>query len=177
MQNHERQGNNNNNNIEEFHLPEWETTARHRGEKPAHTDHKPSVIERGFIVLDRVIPRHKTYFGFSRKIICIALLVIFLVLLALILGLAIGLSKKSRYALPQHRFPMTCSLNIHPATIRISLWDRKPTQEISLITVLDLVLVASLLPTPTTLYPSATLPLTPSPKAPTRMQIHFAGIS
>ena len=172
MQNHEHQG-----NVEEFHLPEWETTARHRGEKPAHTDNKPSVMRRGFIVFDRIIPRHKTYFGFSRKIVCIAVLVQFLVILALILGLAIGLSKKSRYASPQHEFRMTCSLNFHPATIRISLWDRKPTQAISLTTVLDLVLAASLLPTPTILYPSATLPLTPSPKAPTPMQIRFAGIS
>ena len=97
MQNHEHQE-----NTEEFHLPEWETTARHRGQKPAHTDHKPSVIERGFIVLDRVIPRHRTYCGFSRKIVCIAVLVVFVVLLALILGLAIGLSKKSRYASPQY---------------------------------------------------------------------------
>ena len=104
MQNHEHQENN-----EEFHLPEWETTARHRGEKPAHTngtDHKPSVIERGFMVLDRVVPRHRTYFGFSRKIICTVATVAFLVLLALILGLAIGLSKRSRYALTQHKFLM-----------------------------------------------------------------------
>ena len=108
MQNHQHQG-----NTEEFHLPEWETTARHRGEKPAHSDHKPSVIDRGFILFDRVIPRRKIYCGFSRKIIWIALSVVSLVLLALILGLAIGLSKKSRYVLPRHEFLMTCSLIKH----------------------------------------------------------------
>lgn len=93
MQNHEPQG-----NIEEFRLPEWETTARHRGEKHAKTDQKPSVRERAFVFFGRIIPGHRTYFGFSRKVICIALLIVFLVILALILGLAIGLSKKSRYA-------------------------------------------------------------------------------
>ena len=93
MQSHGPQG-----NVEEFHLPEWETTDRHRGEKPAHTDHKPGVRERAFIVLNRFMPGHRKYFGLSRKIACIAILVLFLVLLALILGLAIGLSRKSRYA-------------------------------------------------------------------------------
>lgn len=106
MQNHQRQGND---DIEDFHLPEWETTPRHRGEKPAHTDHKPSLIERGFIILDRVIPRHRTYCGIKRKILCIAASVVFLVLLALILGLAIGLTKKSGYASPKLEFQMTCS--------------------------------------------------------------------
>ena len=164
-------------NIEEFHLPEWETTARHRGQKHAHTDHKPSVIDRALIIIHRVTPRHRTYFGFTRKILCIAASVVFVVLLALILGLAIGLSKKSRYASPQHGFLMNCYLNFYSASIRTSLWDRKPTLAISLTTVLDSVLAASLLPTPTTLYPSAILPLTLSPKAPTRMQIRFAAIS
>ena len=103
--NHNHQG-----HIEDFHLPEWETTARHRGKRPARTDHKSSVIERGLILFDRVIPRHRTYFGFSRKIVCLAaIVVVFLVFLALILGLAIGLSKKSRYASPQPEFHMTCS--------------------------------------------------------------------
>ena len=98
-QNQQRQG-----NVEDFHLPEWETTARHRGVKPAHTDHKPSVIERGFIILDRVIPRHRTYCGVSRRIVCLAASVVFLVILALILGLAIGLSKNSRYASLEYPF-------------------------------------------------------------------------
>lgn len=84
-------------NIEEFRLPEWETTARHRGEKHAETDQKPSVRERAFVFFDRIIPGHRKYFGFSRRFICIALAIAFLVILALILGLAIGLSKRSRY--------------------------------------------------------------------------------
>lgn len=93
MQNREPQA-----NAEEFHLPEWETTARHRGDKHAKTNQMSSLRERAFILIDRIVPGHRKYFGFSRKIICIALSIIVLVILALILGLAIGLSKKSKYA-------------------------------------------------------------------------------
>ena len=85
-------------NVQEFHLPEWETTARHRGETRVPTDQKSSVKERVFLLFDRVMPGHRRYFGFSRKTACIAVLVGLLILLALILGLAIGLSRKSRYA-------------------------------------------------------------------------------
>lgn len=83
---------------QEFHLPEWETTARHHGEKHAQKDPKYNVKEHAFIIFDRVMPSHRRYLGFSRKIACIVITVILLLLLALILGLAIGLSKKSRYA-------------------------------------------------------------------------------
>ena len=86
-------------NVQEFHLPEWETTARHRGEKQqVRTGQKSNVKQRVFLLFDRVLPAHRRYFGFSRKIACIAILVALLILLALILGLAIGLSRKSRYA-------------------------------------------------------------------------------
>ena len=93
MQNHEAQG-----NCDEFQLPEWETTARHRGEKHAQTGQKSNGKERTFIVFDRVMPGHRKYFGFSRKTVCIAILLSFIILLALILGLAIGLTRNSRYA-------------------------------------------------------------------------------
>ena len=77
--------------VEAFHLPEWETTSRHRGEK------RSNVKERAFIIFDRVMPGHRKYCGLSRKIVCIAITTTLLLLLALILGLAIGLSQKSRY--------------------------------------------------------------------------------
>ncbi|KAH6611910.1 RlpA-like double-psi beta-barrel-protein domain-containing protein-containing protein [Boeremia exigua] len=48
---------------------------------------------------DRVLPPHKRYFGRSRRTFLIALLVTFVCLLALIIGLAVGLSKK-----PENRF-------------------------------------------------------------------------
>ena len=106
MQHHENQG-----NVDEFNLPEWETTPRHRGEKHTHTDQKSSVRERAFIILNRFMPGHRKYFGLSRKIACIVILVVLLVSLALILGLAIGLSNKSRYASTptQHQTLMTYS--------------------------------------------------------------------
>ncbi|KAF6217500.1 hypothetical protein HO133_006838 [Letharia lupina] len=90
MENPKAQG-----NVQEFHLPEWETTARHRGEKQVQIGKKSGVKERVFLVFDRVMPGHRKYFGFSRKIACIAIFVGLLILLAVILGLAIGLSKKS----------------------------------------------------------------------------------
>lgn len=172
MQNHEPQA-----NSEEFRLPEWETTARHRGDKHAETNQTSSVRERAFILIDRIVPSHRKYFGFSRKVICIALLIVILVILALILGLAIGLSKKTRYASAPVRSLRACSPNRCSVTIEISLWDRKLTQVISLTTVLDLALAVLLLLTPTTSYPSVTLHLTQSPKAPIRMRIHCAGTS
>lgn len=46
---------------------------------------------------DRVLPPHKRYFGRSRRVLLIAIGVIFLLLLALIIGLAVGLSNKSKY--------------------------------------------------------------------------------
>lgn len=82
--------------VQEFHLPEWETTARHRGKTRVPTGHKLSIKERVFLLFDNVIPAHRKYFGFTRKIVCIAILIGLLILLALILGLAIGLSTKSR---------------------------------------------------------------------------------
>lgn len=45
--------------------------------------------------LDRVLPPHKRYFRRSRRTLLIAILVAFLCLLALVIGLAVGLSKKS----------------------------------------------------------------------------------
>lgn len=44
---------------------------------------------------DRVLPPHKRYLGRSRRVFIIALLVAFVCLLALVIGLAVGLSKKS----------------------------------------------------------------------------------
>jgi hypothetical protein len=44
---------------------------------------------------DRILPPHRRYLGLSRRTVLIALLVAFVCLLALIIGLAVGLSKKS----------------------------------------------------------------------------------
>lgn len=46
--------------------------------------------------LDRMLPPHRRYFGRSRRTLLIVVLVIFLCLLALIIGLAVGLTKGSK---------------------------------------------------------------------------------
>ena len=81
--------------VQEFHLPEWETTSRQHGGKQAQNGQMSSVKERASIIFDRVMPKYKKYLGFSRKTACIIIIVLFLILIALILGLAIGLGRKS----------------------------------------------------------------------------------
>jgi len=46
--------------------------------------------------LNRFLPPHKRYFGRSRRTFLLAILALFLCLLALIIGLAVGLSKRSK---------------------------------------------------------------------------------
>ena len=148
--------------VQEFHLPEWETTSRQRGEKQARNGQTPSVKQRAFIIFDRVMPKYKRYLGFSRKTACIIIIVGCLILLALILGLAIGLGRKSRYDSNRNwNFGSVMSASLtYSATIKISLWARKVTQAILPTTALDLVPAVSPRPPPITLYPSVILPLT-----------------
>lgn len=45
---------------------------------------------------DRIIPPHRRYFGRSRRTLLIAVFVAFVCLLGLIIGLVVGLSRKSK---------------------------------------------------------------------------------
>ena len=82
----------------DFNLPEWETSSRHKGKHiPAAT--QESFKDRALSHFDRVMPPHRTYFGASRRVACIVLAVALLLLLALIIGLAAGLSPHSSYAI------------------------------------------------------------------------------
>lgn len=45
---------------------------------------------------DRMLPPHKKYLGRSRRTFLIAVLIAFVCILALVIGLAVGLSKKSK---------------------------------------------------------------------------------
>lgn len=47
---------------------------------------------------DRILPPHKRYLGRSRRTLLIAIAIVLLLLLGLIIGLATGLNKKSKYA-------------------------------------------------------------------------------
>ncbi|KAL2057407.1 hypothetical protein ABVK25_002460 [Lepraria finkii] len=78
----------------ESNLPEWETTARHRREKEAPSVHY-GIKDRAMGAFDRYVPAHRKYCGLSRKTACIVLLVLVIAILALIIGLAVGLSKNS----------------------------------------------------------------------------------
>lgn len=79
-----------------FNLPEWETTARHRGEKqsPATTE---GFKGRALGYFDHVMPPHQRYLGLSRRRACIIVLVIVVAILILIIGLAAGLSHRARF--------------------------------------------------------------------------------
>jgi hypothetical protein len=81
---------------DESNAPEWENLEA--GES------KKTRIGAGLVTgwalsdrFDRVLPPHKRYLGRSRRTLLIAIGVIFLLLLGLIIGLAVGLNKKSKY--------------------------------------------------------------------------------
>lgn len=79
-----------------YNLPEWETTARHRGEKqlPVTTE---GFKGRALGYFDHVMPPHRRYLGLSRRMACIIVLVIVVAILILIIGLAAGLSHRARF--------------------------------------------------------------------------------
>lgn len=92
-------------NREPYNLPEWETTSRHRGEKPSA---KGSIqwgrsMARIAAFFNYFMPPQRIYCGLSRKSACIILLIVLLTTIALILGLAVGLSNRSRYINPPIR--------------------------------------------------------------------------
>ncbi|KAM0708593.1 hypothetical protein Q7P35_005245 [Cladosporium inversicolor] len=72
----------------EVEVPEWEHTAA----GPVTHSAKPSLKEK----FDTAMPPHKRYLGMKRNIFLLALLAAFLALLALIIGLAVGLTQKSK---------------------------------------------------------------------------------
>jgi len=114
--------------VEEFNLPEWETSARHRKERHIPTAAGEGFKDRARGHFNRVMPAHRKYCGLSRKVACIIVLAVSVAIVVLIVGLAAGLSHRSRYV------PVVCPLTVafanHGATAITSrfLWGRKPTQ-------------------------------------------------
>jgi hypothetical protein len=84
---------------EEFNLPEWETSTRHRGEKRKPTAAGESFKDKARGQFDRLMPAHQKYCGLSRRVVCIIVLAVAVAILVLIVGLAAGLSHRSRYFL------------------------------------------------------------------------------
>jgi hypothetical protein len=77
----------------EVEVPEWEHTG-------AATDNGTVTRAPGSTLrqkLDSTMPPHKKYFGMKRNVFLLVLLAAVLALLALIIGLAVGLTQKSKY--------------------------------------------------------------------------------
>lgn len=88
-----------------YDLPEWETTSRHRGEKPPARTFTPWGRSKARIAasFNFLMPPKRRYCGLSKKTTYIILFIVLLAIIALIIGLAVGLSNRSRYATPQER--------------------------------------------------------------------------
>lgn len=82
---------------EEFNLPEWETGPRHRREKHIPIATRGGFKDRVWAHFNRIMPAHRKYCGLSRKLACIVVLAISIAILVLIIGLAAGLSHRSKY--------------------------------------------------------------------------------
>ena len=80
----------------EFNVPEWETTSRHRGDKQKPVT-RQTFRRRATDHFNRAMPAHRKYCGLSRKIACIVCWIIVVVVLVLVIGLAAGLSHRSKY--------------------------------------------------------------------------------
>ena len=78
----------------QYEVPEWEHNVANQSNSASksRTSSKAAFANK----FDSILPPHKRYIGLSRKVFLLVLLGIFLALLALIIGLAVGLSSKSR---------------------------------------------------------------------------------
>lgn len=77
----------------EVEVPEWEHTG-------AAADNGTATHAGGSTLrqkLDSAMPPHKKYLGMRRNVFLLVLLAAVLALLALIIGLAVGLTQKSKY--------------------------------------------------------------------------------
>jgi len=75
----------------DIQIPEWE----HAGVKKDGATPQPTKTSLG-ARLDRVLPPHRKYLGMRRKVFLLVLLAGILALVALIIGLAAGLSSRSK---------------------------------------------------------------------------------
>jgi hypothetical protein len=84
--------------VEGSNAPDWEIP-KDGTSKPTRL-HLGKTTTRWAIAdrFDRILPPHKRYLGRSRRTFLIVLLALFVLLLALVIGLAVGLTKKSQYA-------------------------------------------------------------------------------
>jgi hypothetical protein len=79
----------------EVEVPEWEHAAAATNNGTATRAPGTTLTQK----FDSAMPPHKKYLGMRRKVFLLVLLAAFLALLALIIGLAVGLTQRSRYEL------------------------------------------------------------------------------
>lgn len=93
-------------------IPEWENAAIGKDANGSATHARPTRSAKAAFTgrLDSVLPPHKRYLGRSRKTFLWVLLAVTLALLALIIGLAIGLTKRASYA----TYISQCTTNADP---------------------------------------------------------------
>jgi hypothetical protein len=81
---------------QETQIPEWEHIANSK-DSGATIVRPRGATRRGFSTkLDRVLPPYKRYIGMRRKLFLLVLFAALLALLVLIIGLALGLSHRSK---------------------------------------------------------------------------------
>ncbi|KAI5241811.1 hypothetical protein E4T47_06241 [Aureobasidium subglaciale] len=81
-------------------IPEWDNNAVHTSKDGVATTSQPGYHRGGKKVFQEkfnaVLPRSRSYFGLKRRTFLIAVICAFLALLALVIGLAVGLTKHSK---------------------------------------------------------------------------------
>jgi hypothetical protein len=80
--------------MKEAHVPEWEHIAARQHDAGGQKAPRQSTGLPLRARFDAILPAHRRYLGMKRKTFLIALGAAFLALLALIIGLAVGLSSK-----------------------------------------------------------------------------------
>jgi hypothetical protein len=93
--------------------------------KKKHSPFGASATATGWALsdrFDRILPPHRRYYGRSRRTLLLAILALFLCLLALVVGLAVGLTRKSGgYALPTVYYFRVLLLTLSPSPQNLPL--------------------------------------------------------
>lgn len=83
---------------ERRYAPDWELPQQGPS-KPTRLRFRRRAVEWAIADrVDRILPPHKRYLGRSRRTLLIFIAVLLLAILALVIGLSVGLTKKSTYA-------------------------------------------------------------------------------
>lgn len=81
----------------EINVPEWEHNATAADQRGPTSNHFANTFGAARSRFNGLMPAHKRYCRMSRRVFLLVVLATFLALLALIIGLAVGLTKQSQY--------------------------------------------------------------------------------